>query len=69
MGHKQWLAGALYLVAFVGIPIAVLMRLKIGFYLGLMVSVPLLVFFPIGTVLGFLTCKAFFDSREAFGIR
>lgn len=69
MDHKGWILVGFYLVVFVVIPISVLMRLKIGFYMGLLVTFPMLLGFPLGTILAILTIKAFFDAREAFGVR
>lgn len=49
-------------------PIGVLLRRRWGFYLGIIANGLLLLFFPIGTILGGFTMKAFLDSREAFGV-
>jgi hypothetical protein len=67
--HRHWLLVAFLATLLVGTPIAVLCRMRIGFYMGLLVNVPVLLAFPIGTILAVLTIKAFFDAREAFGVR
>jgi hypothetical protein len=67
--HRIWLLVAFFATVLVGTPIAVLCRMRIGFYMGLLVNIPILMAFPIGTILAVLTIKAFFDAREAFGVR
>jgi len=67
--HRHWLLVGLLATMFVGTPIAVLCRMRIGFYMGVLMNVPMLLAFPFGTVLAVLTIKAFFDAREAFGVR
>ena len=67
--HRLWLLVALFAVMFVGTPVAVLCRMRIGFYMGVLMTAPVLMAFPIGTILAVLTIKAFFDAREAFGVR
>lgn len=50
------------------IAIGMLKRTKWGFYCGLALSSLLLLAFPIGTILGLLTIKAFADGKTAFGV-
>lgn len=69
MEHQLWLLMGLFYLMFVVTPIAVLMRTKAGFYLGLVATIPLFLGFPIGTILAAITYKAFMDSRETFGVR
>jgi hypothetical protein len=69
MDHKLWLLLGLFYLMFVVTPIAVLMRTKAGFYLGLVATIPVFFAFPLGTIFAVITYKAFMDAREAFGVR
>ena len=48
--------------------ILVLLRTKLGFYMGLILSFFMLLAIPIGTILGIITIKAYMDGKDAFGI-
>jgi len=56
--------GLLYTI----IPIGMLKRKKWGFYGGLALSALSLLGFPLGTILGIITIKAFADAKSAFGV-
>lgn len=64
-----FLVFGLNLVFMVIPPIGVLLRKRWGFYLGVVANGLLLLCFPIGTIIGAFTMKAFLDSKEAFGVR
>jgi hypothetical protein len=64
-GIIEVLFGALYTI----IPIGVLMRTWWGYYGGLVLSTVMLLGFPIGTVLGVMTMKAYADGKLAFNVR
>jgi hypothetical protein len=51
------------------IPIGVLLRTRWGYYGGLVLSAVMLLGFPIGTVLGVMTMKAYADGKLAFDVR
>jgi len=53
---------------FTVIPVGILLRSKWSFYGGIMLCTLLLILFPIGTVLGVITIKAFGDCKQAFGV-
>lgn len=50
-------------------PVGVLLKQKWGFYLALVANIPLLLAFPIGSVIGFITIRALLESKDVFGIR
>jgi hypothetical protein len=68
MAFRMMIYGGFFSLLYTVIPIGVLRKKKWAYHAGLALSSLLLLGFPIGTILGVITIKAFSDAKSAFGV-
>ena len=68
LAFRMMVYGGFFSLLYTVIPIGVLRKKKWAYYAGLSLSSLLLLGFPLGTILGVITIKAFADGKSAFGV-